>query len=95
MRDWFSGKTSSFQVEVASSILASRSNFIGENMTEVVEQKFSEKWHAEKLLKRAKKKARKQLQTKGFSHGEATKLVKQTVNKIAGRPVQRNVGRGG
>ena len=52
-------------------------------MTEVVEQKFSEKWHAEKLLKRAKKKARKQLQTKGFSHGEATKLVKQTVNKIA------------
>jgi uncharacterized protein YfcZ (UPF0381/DUF406 family) len=67
----------------------------GENMTEVVEQKFSEKWHAEKLLKRAKKKARKQLQTKGFSHGEATKLVKQTVNKIAGRPIQRNVGRGG
>jgi SOS response regulatory protein OraA/RecX len=57
--------------------------------------KFSEKWHAEKLLKKAKKKARKQLQTKGFSHSEATKLVKQSVNKIAGRPVQRAAGRGG
>ena len=95
MRDSYSGNTLAFQANADSSILLSRSNFIGENMTEVVEQKFSEKWHAEKLLKRAKKKARKQLQTKGFSHGEATKLVKQTVNKIAGRPIQRNVGRGG
>lgn len=56
---------------------------------------FSEKWHAEKLLKKAKKKARKQLQAKGFSHTEATKLVKQSVNRIAGRPVHRAAGRGG
>ena len=69
-------------------------------MSEQVEQNpeqpsFSEKWHAEKLLKRAKKKARKQLQSKGYSHTEATKLVKQTVNRIAGRPVHRASGRGG
>jgi SOS response regulatory protein OraA/RecX len=56
---------------------------------------FADKWHAEKLLKKSKKKARKQLQQRGFSKGEATKLVKQSVNRIAARPVERSAGRGG
>ncbi len=56
---------------------------------------FADKWHAEKLLKKSKKKARKQLQSKGFSKAEATKLVKKSVNRIAARPVERAAGRGG
>jgi hypothetical protein len=56
---------------------------------------FADKWHAEKLLKRAKKKARKSLQSKGIPKGEATKMVKGAVNNIANRPVKRAAGRGG
>ena len=59
------------------------------------DSKFKQEWETKKLLKRTKKKARKQLQTQGFSKGEATKLVKQSVNRIAARPVQRAAGRGG
>jgi len=66
-----------------------------EEINEVKPMTFADKWHAEKLLKKSKKKARKQLQAKGFSKGEATKLVKQSVNRIAARPVQRAAGRGG
>jgi SOS response regulatory protein OraA/RecX len=68
----------------------------GLKMTEEIKpMTFADKWHAEKLLKRTKKKARKQLQQKGFSKGEATKLVKQSVNRIAARPTNRGAGRGG
>lgn len=56
---------------------------------------FADKWHAEKLLKRAKKKAKKTLQAKGMSKKEATKLVKGAVNNIANRPMKRAAGRGG
>lgn len=55
---------------------------------------FAEKWHADKLLKRAKKKAKKTLQQKGLSKSEATKLVKGAVNNIANRPMKRASGRG-
>jgi SOS response regulatory protein OraA/RecX len=68
----------------------------GNEMTEETKpMTFADKWHAEKLLKRTKKKARKQLQQKGFSKGEATKLVKQSVNRIAARPTSRGASRGG
>lgn len=56
---------------------------------------FADKWHADRLLKRAKKKAKKTLQAKGMSKSEATKLVKGAVNQIAKRPVKRASGRGG
>lgn len=57
---------------------------------------FKQEWEAKKLLKQAKKKARKTLQQKGFSHSEATKLVKQSINRIASnKPVKRAAGRGG
>lgn len=56
---------------------------------------FADKWHAEKLLKRAKKKARKSLESKGIPKKEASKMVKGAVNNIANRPIKRAAGRGG
>jgi hypothetical protein len=65
-------------------------------MTEEIKpMTFADKWHAEKLLKRAKKKTRKSLQAKGLPKKEATKLVKGAVNNIANKPVKRAAGRGG
>lgn len=65
-------------------------------MTEEIKQPsdFAEKYHAEKLLKRAKKKAKKTMMAKGLSKGEAGKLVKQAVNNIANKPMKRSAGRG-
>jgi len=67
------------------------------SMTEEIKQPsaFAERYHAEKLLKKAKKKARKSLQAKGIPKSEATKLVKGAVNQIANKPVKRAAGRGG
>lgn len=57
---------------------------------------FAQKWHAEKLLKKAKKKSRKELEKKGFSRGEASSLVKKAVRSIASnKPMKRAAGRGG
>jgi len=66
-------------------------------MTEEIKQQsaWAEQYHAEKLLKKAKKKARKSLQSKGLSKSEATKLVKGAVNNIANKPMRRAAGRGG
>jgi hypothetical protein len=65
-------------------------------MTEEIKlMTFADKWHAEKLLKKAKKKARKSLQSKGLPKKEATKLIKGAVNNIANKPVKRAAGRGG
>lgn len=66
-------------------------------MTEEIKQpsEFAQKYHAEKLLKKAKKKAKKSLQAKGIPKKEATKMVKGAVNNIANRPVKRAAGRGG
>jgi DNA-binding Xre family transcriptional regulator len=65
-------------------------------MTEEVKQPsaFAEKYHADKILKRAKKKAKKNLQAKGLSKSEASKLVKGAVNNIANKPMKRSAGRG-
>ena len=62
--------------------------------TEIKEVTFSEQWHADKLLKRSKKKARKQLQNQGHSHGEARAMVKKAVNTIANKPERKSAGRG-
>lgn len=43
---------------------------------------FAQQWHADKLLKRAKKKAKKQLVQKGFSRSEASSLVKKTMKRM-------------
>jgi hypothetical protein len=65
-------------------------------MTEEIKQPsaFSEKYHADKLLKKAKKKAKKGMVAKGMSKKEAGKLVKQAVNNIANKPMKRSAGRG-
>lgn len=55
---------------------------------------FAEKYHADRLLKRAKKKAKKNMMAKGLSKNEAGKLVKNAVNNIANRPMKRTAGRG-
>jgi hypothetical protein len=65
-----------------------------EENNEIKPMTFADKWHAEKLLKRAKKKAKKSLQAKGLSKSEATKLVKGAVNNIANKPMKRSAGRG-
>jgi methionine aminopeptidase len=65
-------------------------------MTEEIKQPsdFAERYHAEKLLKKAKKKAKKGMVAKGLTKKEASKLVKQAVNNIANKPMKRSAGRG-
>ncbi len=59
-------------------------------------QKFSDRWHAEKLLKRSKKKARKSLEQRGFSKSQASKMVKTALTRITtNSPERRGSGRGG
>lgn len=59
-------------------------------------QKFSDRWHAEKLLKRSKKKARKSLEQRGFSKSQASKMVKGALNRITSNaPERRGSNRGG
>ena len=65
-----------------------------EETNEVKPMTFADKWHADRLLKRAKKKAKKTLQAKGMSKAEANKLVKGAVNNIANKPMKRSAGRG-
>ena len=61
-----------------------------------VQLTFAQKWHAEKLLKKAKKKSRKELERKGYSRGEASSLVKKAVRSISSnKPMKRAAGRGG
>jgi len=67
---------------------------MNEENNEIKPMTFADKWHADKLLKRAKKKAKKSLQAKGMSKSEATKLVKGAVNNIANKPIKRSAGRG-
>ena len=69
----------------------------GEIMTEEVKQEseFAKKYHAEKALKRTKKKVKKDLQKKGFDRNEANKMVKGIVNRATKSVIQRHAGRGG
>jgi len=57
---------------------------------------FKEQWEQKKLLKRAKKKAKHNLQSQGLGRKEASKAVNKAVNRIASnKPMQRAAGRGG
>jgi len=55
---------------------------------------FKQEWEAKKLLKRAKKKAKTQLQKEGYSKSEATKQVKASLNRIVANPIRKATGRG-
>lgn len=55
---------------------------------------FKEQWEAKKLLKRSKKKAKKNLQTQGFGRREASKQVNAALDRIADKRVKKAAGRG-
>jgi ribosomal protein L22 len=69
----------------------------GDNMTDKVEPiSFKEQWEAKKLLKRTKKKAKKDLLQRGHSPKEATGMIKQALKNIqSNKPMKRAAGRGG
>jgi hypothetical protein len=56
---------------------------------------FKQQWEAKKLLKRAKKKAKKHLQSEGYSKSEATTKVNAALKRIVASPVRKATGRGG
>lgn len=57
---------------------------------------FKEQWEQQRLLKRSKKKAKKELIKKGFDPASASSMVKRAINNIAKRaPEKRAAGRGG
>lgn len=66
-------------------------------MTDKVEPiSFKEQWEAKKLLKRTKKKAKKDLLQRGHSPKEATGMIKQALKTIqSNKPLKRAAGRGG
>lgn len=66
-------------------------------MTDKVEPiSFKEQWEAKKLLKRTKKKAKKELLQRGHSPKEATGMIKQALKTIqSNKPIKRAAGRGG
>lgn len=57
---------------------------------------FKEQWEQQRLLKRSKKKAKKELIKKGFDPSSASSMVKRAIKNIANRaPEKRAAGRGG
>jgi hypothetical protein len=65
-------------------------------MTDKVEPiSFKEQWEAKKLLKRTKKKAKKELLQRGHSPKEATGMIKQALKTIqSNKPERKSAGRG-
>ena len=56
---------------------------------------FKEIWEAERVLKRAKKKAKKALIDKGYEPGTAGNLVKNATQKVvSNKPAKKTTGRG-
>ena len=68
----------------------------GDNMTDKIEPiSFKEQWEAKKLLKRTKKKAKKDLLQRGHSPKEATGMIKQALKTIqSNKPERKSAGRG-
>lgn len=63
-------------------------------------QSFKEQWEAKKVLKRAKKKAKKSLQQQGYGRKEASKTVNSAIKRISTQtsgtqPERRGANRGG
>ena len=65
-------------------------------MTDKIEPiSFKEQWEAKKLLKRTKKKAKKELLQRGHSPKEATGMIKQALKTIqSNKPERKSAGRG-
>lgn len=59
------------------------------------QSEWAKRYHAEKLMKRVRKKVRKQLKTQGYSNAEASISIKQALNRIASnKPERKAAGRG-
>ena len=58
---------------------------------------FKQEWEAKKLLKKAKKQAKKSMVERGHSPKQASKMVNSAVKRIAAdnRPERKAAGRGG
>ena len=64
-------------------------------MTETTPSQFKQEWEAKKVLKRSKKKAKKELLIRGHSAGEATGMINQALKSIqSNKPMKRSAGRG-
>ena len=55
---------------------------------EKVKLTFKEQWEERKMLKRAKKQAKKELQKKGYNPSSASSMVKMAMRNIAKKPVE-------
>ena len=55
---------------------------------------FKEQWEAQKLLKKAKKKAKHSLQKQGFGRREASMKVNKAVSNLPQKPMKKSAGRG-
>jgi hypothetical protein len=55
---------------------------------------FKEQWEQKKILKRARKKAKHTLQSKGLGRREASKAVNKAVNQVTVKPMKKSAGRG-
>ena len=65
-------------------------------MEEKQPSQFKQEWEAKKVLKRSKKKAKKELINRGHSPSEATGMIKQALKSIqSNKPMKRAAGRGG
>jgi len=77
-----------------SDILLQQYGDIMTEQTTPVPLTFKEQWEQKKLLKRAKKKAKHTLQSKGLGRREASKEVNKAVNRIVAKPMKKSAGRG-
>lgn len=57
-------------------------------MEEYVKLTFKEQWEHRKLLKRSKKKAKKELQKSGYDPSSASSMVKMAMRNIVKKPVE-------
>jgi ribosomal protein L22 len=67
------------------------------NMTEEIKEAsaFKQEWEAKKLLKRTKKKTKKDLLNRGHSPKEASGMIKQALKSIqSNKPERKSAGRG-
>ena len=76
-----------------SDILLQHGDIMTEEITPVP-LTFKEQWEQKKILKRARKKAKHTLQSKGLGRREAGKAVNKAVNQIAVKPMKKSAGRG-
>ena len=75
-------------------IIDQHGGFMTEELKET--SAFKQEWEAKKLLKRTKKKAKKDLLNRGHSPKEATGMIKQALKNIqSNKPIKRAAGRGG